>query len=410
MLTKVENELLTRVGPETLGGALLRRYWHPVLESSALEADGAPRQVRLLGEDFVAFRAADGRVGFVDEGCPHRRASLALARNENCALRCLFHGWKIDLDGSVLETPSEPPERGNFAAKVRTRRYHAHESAGLVWAYIGAGDPPAFPAFPFTALPLDHLDHARVQGACNWVQLLEGQVDSSHLSHLHSSSVTHTLGDLARHDRAPQFEVENTPWGFHVAAVRRRQDGQYYTRLTEFVMPYWEFIPPVAGPGTPEYDAAPRLVVCQVPVDDTHTIVWYVMWQYPHPVVRGGPGTMWHVWNDENEAHAGRPFWGQDRAKMKAGHFTGIDNLLAEDMAVAEMMGPIVDRSRENLGSSDTAVARFRRQYLAAIRDNEQGVPPRATSTDVPFRLIEGRGIYHAEAGGWRGTLDPELA
>ena len=410
MLTKAENELLTQVGPETPGGALLRRYWHPVLKASEIEADGAPKQVRLLGENFVAFRATDGSVGLVDEYCPHRCASLALARNEHNGLRCLFHGWKLDVTGSVVETPSEPPQHNNLINKVRTRSHQVREVAGLIWAYIGEGEPAPFPAFPFTSLPLDHIDVAQVPGACNWVQLLEGQVDSSHLSHLHSSSVTATLGDLAREDRAPQFEVENTPWGFHVAAVRTKQDGRRYTRLTEFVMPYWEFIPPVAGPETPEYDNAPRLVVCQVPVDDTHTTVWYVMWKYHQPLVRGGPGTMWQVWNAQNEAHAGRPMWGQDRAKMKDGHFTGIENLLAEDMAVAEAMGPIVDRSRENLGSSDTAVARFRRQFLAAIRDNEQGAPARATSNDVPFRLIEGRGIYHTAEGGWRRTLDPELA
>jgi len=409
MLTKAENELLTHVGPDTPGGALLRRYWHPVLKAAELEADGAPKQVRLLGEKFVAFRATDGSVGFIDEFCPHRCASLALARNEENGLRCLFHGWKLDVTGSVVEAPSEPAARGNFAAKVRTRRYLVREVAGLIWAYIGQGEPAPFPAFPFTSLPIDHIDVAQVPGACNWVQLLEGQIDSAHLSHLHSSSVTARLSDLAMADRSPEFDVQNTPWGFHVAAIRTLQSGQRYTRLTEFVMPYYEFIPPAAAPDSPAYADMPRFVVCQVPHDDHTTTVWYIMWTANRPIARGEVGAMWEVWNQDYQTTIGQPMWAQDRAQMRAGHFTGINNLLSEDMAVAESMGSIADRTREYLGSSDTAVARFRRVYFEAIRAHAEGGIPRGCSPDIPFRLIEGRGIFHVEDAPWQRTLDPAL-
>ena len=409
MLTKAENELLTQVGPETPGGALLRRYWHPVLKAAELEADGAPKQVRLLGENFVAFRATDGSVGFIDEFCPHRCASMALARNEHNGLRCLFHGWKLDVNGNVVETPSEPPQHANLVAKVRTRRHQVREVAGLIWAFVGEGEPAPFPEFPFVGLPLDRLDYAQVPGACNWVQLLEGQIDSAHLSHLHSSSVTNRIAEMALADRAPIFDVQNTPWGFHVAAIRTLKDNRLYTRLTEFVMPYYEFIPPAAAPDAPVYDDAPRFVVCQVPIDDFNTTVWYIMWTARRPIVRGEVGAMWEVWNQEYQTLAGRPMWGQDRAAMKAGHFTGINNLLSEDMAVGESMGPIADRRREYLGSSDTAVARFRRVYFEAIRAHADGTLPRGCAPDIPFRLIEGRGIYHLNETDWQRVLDPAL-
>jgi phenylpropionate dioxygenase-like ring-hydroxylating dioxygenase large terminal subunit len=409
MLSKAENELLTHVGPETPGGALLRRYWHPVLKAAELEAGGAPKAVRLLGESFVAFRSPDGTVGFIDEFCPHRCASLALGRNEPGGLRCIFHGWKFDVHGSVVEVPSEPAARAeSFAGKVRTRRYLAREVAGLIWAFIGAGEPAPFPAFPFTSLPVDHIDVAQVPGKCNWVQLLEGQIDSAHLSHLHSSSVTGRISDLALADRAPEFDVQNTPWGFHVAAIRTMRDGRRYTRLTEFVMPYYEFIPPAAAPDAPFYADAPRFVVCQVPNDDHHTTVWYIMWTAQRPIQRGEIGAMWEVWNQEWQTIADKPMWEQNRAQMADGHYTGINNLLSEDMAVAESMGPLADRSREYLGSSDTAVARFRRVYFDAIRANADGLLPRGCSPDTPFRLIEGRGIYHQEDG-WQRVLDPAL-
>src|SRR5579875_913665 len=160
MLTPEHNDLLTRVGPGTPMGEMLREYWAPVLRSQALEADGAPVRVRLLGENFVAFRSTDGRVGFFDEGCPHRCTSLALARNEDNALTCIFHGWKIDVSGKVVEVPSEPPERrAEFAAKVRVKHYPVREAGGLVWVYLGKREqPPEFPRLEFTQLPASHID------------------------------------------------------------------------------------------------------------------------------------------------------------------------------------------------------------------------------------------------------------
>src|SRR5579875_1102333 len=189
MLTKEENELLCRVGPGTPMGEFLREYWVPALRSEALVADGAPVRVRLFGENFVAFRSTDGRVGFFDEGCPHRCTSLALARNEDNALTCIFHGWKIDVSGKVVEVPSEPPERrAEFAAKVRVRHYPVREAGTIIWVYLGRREqPPRFTDFEFTHLPASHVRAYRAIMHSNWLQGLEGQLDSSHVGIMHQS-------------------------------------------------------------------------------------------------------------------------------------------------------------------------------------------------------------------------------
>jgi phthalate 4,5-dioxygenase len=404
MLSAEDNELITRVGPQTRGGKLLRRFWYPVLKAGALEPDGAPRKVRLLGEDFVAFRAADGRAGILEELCPHRRASLVLARNEDCALRCLFHGWKFDLDGKLVEAPSEPADRVSFVNKVRTRRVAVREAAGLIWAYIGSGEPPQFFDFEFTILPLEHVVVTEVPGRCNWVQLAEGQLDSAHLSHLHASASNGSLANLKLADRAPRFDVETTPWGLHAAATRAAGADTSYTRMTEFVMPSWEFIPRPASPADAGFEDVPRTAVHQTPVDDTNTIVWYVNWHPSRAITR--EEVRWPARNDEYRRVMDEPLMGQDRAKMKAGHMTGVNNLLTEDMLVAETMGPIADRSGEYLGSTDAAVARFRRLVLEAIRDDEAGRVPRGCSGNEPYGRIAGAGVLHPAGADWRDFVN----
>jgi nitrite reductase/ring-hydroxylating ferredoxin subunit len=408
MLSASDNERLTRVGPDTPGGRLLRRHWFPVVQSADVVAGGDPKRIRLLGESFVAFRSPDGTAGIIDEGCPHRRASLLLARNEACGLRCIFHGWVVGTDGRVVETPSEPADRPSIAGKVPVRSYPVREVAGVIWTYIGGGTAPRFPDFPFAHVPVENTLLAEVRGACNWVQLLEGQIDSAHLSHLHASSVTTMLGALALADRGPRFDVETTPWGMHVAAIRDLGDGRHYTRVTEFVMPNYEFIPRAAQPGTDTYAGIATMVVIQVPHDDVSTTVWYIMWHESRALRRGENGTMWPVWTDEYHAESDRPWeTSQDRAALQRGHASGVVNLLAEDMVVAESMGPIADRTREYLGTSDTAVARFRRLYLEAIADNENGRTPRGSAADIPYATIQGRGVLHPAAVDWRAAVDP---
>lgn len=367
MLSHEEDELLTQVEAPAPMGAYLREYWTPAVRSARLVADGAPVRVRLLGENLVAFRATDGRVGVLDERCPHRGVSLALARNEDCALRCIYHGWKIDVSGSLVDVPSEPPERSDFAGKVRVRSFPAHEAGGVVWVYLGTREvPPPFPRLPFAGLPGSQVRPLAAETRCNWMQAVEGTLDSSHVSILHKSWLASGRGDLGKtaHDSAPRYEFERQDYGIQLAAVRRTAEETSHVRVTEFVMPWMALIP------TGDED---RVAIICTPVDDVTSRQWFIRWNDDHPLTDDTDTHFWY--NDLTSAPddfsvltRDRPMWGQDRQLMAEGHFTGITNLILEDIAIQESQGPIVDRTQEKLGSSDIAVICTRRLLLDALR------------------------------------------
>src|SRR4051794_7409372 len=231
MLTAEENDLLCRVEANAPMGQLMRRHWIPAcLSEEVTEPDGAPVRTKLLGEDLVVFRDTDGRLGVLDEYCPHRRVSLALGRNEECGLRCLYHGWKMDVEGNVLEMASEPPDRG-FAAKVKHKAYPAREAGGFVWAYMGTAETmPAFEPPAFAPTPQARVSIVKIRVDANWAQVLEGQIDSAHSSTLHSSDMRPAQVDGAKAteqawlrpstDKAPRLQFEETSFGFRYAAIR----------------------------------------------------------------------------------------------------------------------------------------------------------------------------------------------
>ena len=285
MLSREENELLCRVGPGTQMGAMLRRYWMPAFPSVDLEAGGAPRRLRLLGEDLVAFRSPSGDVGVLDESCPHRGASLRLARNEECGLRCLYHGWKIDPTGRVLETPPEPEEL-NFKERVRAVAYPCYEAGGLVWTYMGPlGTEPARPDFEFTTVPESDRMITNVWSECNFVQALEGVLDSSHSNYLHSDAIKPSEGggatlyssnrrafdmDRPSRDGQPRIEVDDARYGFRYGAIRipvHNADTMRYVRVTHFMAPFYTVVPAPKGTGWQHMF---------VPIDDENTMFRYV--------------------------------------------------------------------------------------------------------------------------------------
>ena len=386
MLSREENELLTRVGPEAPMGRMLRRYWIPALQSAALAADGAPQRVRLVGEDLVAFRDTNGRVGLLDENCPHRGASLVLARNEACGLRCLYHGWKIDVDGRVLETPPEPDEL-NFKDRVRATAYPTYESGGFVWAYLGPpGTEPPRVHFEFATLPETHRMIATVQSECNFVQNLEGVIDSAHSNYLHSNAIKPAAGmeatvfsenqkfDLDRpsNDGKPRIEVQDTPYGFRYAGIRvptRDPDTTKYVRVTLFVAPFYGIVAAPYGIG---------FLQMFVPMDDEHTMFHYVRYTFDEPIDDDARARH-HAWGgtrmgidlDERyrKTRTRATNWLQDRAAMQRGEsYSGITGVNNEDFAVQESMGRVYDRSKEHLGTSDVAVIRMRRLMLDSVR------------------------------------------
>ena len=395
MLSKEQNELLCRVGPGTPMGNMLRQYWTPALRSAKLVADGAPERVRLFGQNFVAFRDTNGKVGFLDEGCPHRGVSLALGRNEECGLRCIFHGWKINVDGQVVEVPSEPAG-SNLASKVRVNHYPVREAGGMVWVYLGKEETlPPFPAFEFTNLPPESVVVRKALNKCNWVQALEGLLDSSHVHSLHKSwlqTPQPVQGAFAGMlgDSAPRFEVEDRPYGLNIKAKRVLGDGTLVNRYTEYALPTFCFIPNALE--------TLRVMAFPVAIDDYNTWFWEISY---NPT--GGP--MDAKTSDElrnvgimgddpdnyyQPAWGPEKVWGQDREMMRQGHFTGFIAFPFEDFAVQESQGALVDRSKEHLGMSDVAVIRARRLLLEQVQKFREGEALRGQAAPVDFGAIHG--------------------
>jgi len=400
MLTPEENELLCRVEGDAPMGRLMRRHWQPVCLSEEVgEPDGAPVRARMFGEPLVAFRDTDGRVGVIGEFCPHRRVSLVYGRNEECGLRCLYHGWKMDVDGNVVEMVSEPAE-STMAQKVKHVAYPTHEWAGFVWAYMGPRD--TMPEFrpPVWAPTKDaRVSVAKVIVPCNWAQILEGAIDSAHSSSLHSSDMVpaRVAGAEATDkawlrpstDKAPRLQVERTGYGFRYAALRRpiaNAANTDYVRSTVFVAPATALIPP-----NNKYNVAN----INVPRDDTSTAFYFIAWGHPHntPDVEAWRKFLGQrVGVDLDPEY--RPlrtvengFW-QDRNAMKAGNFTGITGFPNQDIAMWVTMGTIADRSADRLGASDLAVVEFRRQMVEAVRAFAKGAPAIGTGSDaIPAKV-----------------------
>ena len=416
MLTHEQNELLTRVEGDAPMGALLREYWIPACRSATIEADGAPFRVRLFGEDFVAFRITDGRVGFIQEACPHRCASLALGRNEENGLRCIFHGWKFNVEGKCIDAPTEPAgQRTIFAERVPVRSHPTHEAGGIIWVYMGKqATPPRFPDYEFTQLPEGHVQPTRGIIRTNWLQGLEALLDSAHVGFLHSANLGSITGrtlfkDEAEYmlsDGAPEFEFIDQPYGFRESAIRR-EGGMNYARIREVSLPFFSFIP--AAPG------GPAIVCCSIPIDDVTTAQWYIAYDPHRPLERdmmsaygntsgdpdffnsdmGGPETMWH----------------QDRAAMKAGHWSGIVGRgnAYEDFVVQESMGPIVDRSKEFLGTCDKVIYRARRLLLTAIERFQETGERSFAGPEVDYGRIRAISFACAPDQDWReiDAFDP---
>jgi len=378
MLTREENQLLTQVGAGTPQGDVLRRYWLPALLCEQVaEPDGTPVPVRLLGEDLVAFRDTRGRVGLVDERCPHRLASLVIARNEDCGLTCLYHGWKFDVDGNCVDMPTEPEGYG-FKNRVRITSYPTREAGGIVWTCLAPGEEPPFPAFGWTALPAEQRGIVKIGIRANYLQSIEGAIDSAHSWFLHrgSSRDWQKRFDVST-DQSPKLEAEDTAYGFRYAAIRtptQRPDEAKYVRVTLFAAPSTAFIPPPLDAGLPAHTQI------FVPVDDERTMLYDVFHsQNGTPVDQSELRRSLHAQPDIDldadwyRFATAKNRWRQDRAAMKAGSWTGIEGFQNQDIAAQESMGPVVDRSQEHLGTSDVAIIRMRRRQLDNVRRFQAG-------------------------------------
>jgi nitrite reductase/ring-hydroxylating ferredoxin subunit len=410
MLTREENELLTRTGPGTPMGRLLRCYWVPALLTEELpEPDCAPVRVTLLGEDLVAFRDSAGRPGLVDRFCAHRGASLFFGRNEERGIRCVYHGWKFDADGRCVDMPSEPSE-SNFKERVRLKAYPCCERGGIVWAYLGPAHlEPSMPGFEWAVVPDAQRCVSKRLQECNYLQALEGGVDLSHIAFLHRNLDTGDDGRdqaLTRGDTVPHFEVVDTDYGLLVAARRNVDTDQYYWRINQFLMPWYTMFPPLVDDGIGGH--------AWVPIDDERCWVYNITWSPSGPLSTVGegiygellPGTYRSRANLDNDFLI-------ERDVQRTGSFTGIPGFAAQDSAVQESMGPICNRTQERLGSTDVPLIALRRRLkeaLQALHDGRdlpgldpvsQGVRPAALLLPRSVAFEEGaRDALHAQISG----------
>jgi len=378
MLARADNEQLTRVGPGTAMGELLRRFWQPFALASELPAvDCDPIRVRLLGEDLVAFRDSHGSIGLLAANCPHRGASLFFGRNEEAGVRCVYHGWKFSVDGTCLDMPNEPAE-SDFRTKVKAVAYPCEERGGVVWAYLGpAADMPRLPELEWTHVPESHRYVTKRIQACNFLQNVEGEVDSSHVSFLHSkgtaaasagiSDLRRTLPDYMARDRAPRFFVLSTEYGLAIGARRDAEADSYYWRITQFLMPTYTMIPVPVG--------QPVSFTGATPIDDHSMMGFTVTWHPDRPLsqdervqIESWLGVHTEVDSNFKPVRNKSNDYLVDRALQRSGRsYTGIRGIREEDLAVQESMGEIFDRTGEHLGSSDLAVIAMRRRMLEAV-------------------------------------------
>jgi phenylpropionate dioxygenase-like ring-hydroxylating dioxygenase large terminal subunit len=406
MLSRTDNELLTRTGATTPMGGLFRQFWLPAMLASELpQRDGPPVRLRLLGEDLVAFRDTEGRVGVLEPYCPHRGAPLFLGRNEECGLRCVYHGWKFDVTGRCVDM-------GNVASteairgKIRQRAYAARESTGVIWVYMGSKDPPPeLPALDWLGLPDDHVYvHKRIQ-ACNYLQNVEGEVDSSHVTFLHrfldlevQKKFFGPNVEILFRQGAPRFEVLETAYGLMIGAQRAAGDAMSSWRVTQFLLPTYTIIPTLPGDFS-DFTAA-------VPIDDVTMIGWTVAWRPDRPLTEADrakidsgdylysqvdPATFRLIRNADNG-------YQQDRELQRTHSYTGIRGTRDQDAAVQEGMGPIVDRSKEHLTSADVAVIALRRLYLRLLADIARGADVQAVHRPESYRVRAGQFTAAADA------------
>jgi phenylpropionate dioxygenase-like ring-hydroxylating dioxygenase large terminal subunit len=382
-MSQADNALLTQTGKGTPMGALFRRYWIPaLLAREVAEPDGAPVRVQLLGEKLICFRDSMGRVGLVDEFCAHRGVSLWFGRNEECGLRCPYHGWKYDVTGQCVDLPSEPDETG-MRSRIKLTAYPCIEKAGVIWAYMGPPElKPEPPAVEWTEVPQANLYISKRLQESNYLQAIEGGIDSSHVSFLHGGSLKRDplfrggtkANTYNENDLMPHFEIAEFDGGLLIGARRNADDGRYYWRITPWIAPFHTIIPPRGG--------HPLGAHAWVPIDDEHCWTWSINY---HPrraltaeeidAMDSGagihvtyvPGTFIPAANKTND-------YLMDRATQKSGErYSGIEGIAMQDASLQESMGPITDRGRENLVSTDNGIIMTRRWLQRAMKANAEG-------------------------------------
>jgi phthalate 4,5-dioxygenase oxygenase subunit len=396
MLNAKDNTFLTQVGQGTPMGNWLRRFWTPLTFSSLVpEPNCPPVEARMYGEDLVVFRDSNGKVGVIQALCPHRQAPLFYGRNEEGGLRCIYHGWKFDTSGMCVDMPNETPEY-DYRDKVPCVGYPAKEAVGIIWVYMG---PPRLqgemPDMEWMRVPEANRNISRFHTEGNWVQALEGDVDSAHVGFLHKrlQTLKDPLNDIPEQryqalDKAPRWIIEPTDYGMVIAAQRNADNGQFYWRINQVMLPYYTF---VAGP----LDQSSGLVHIWVPTDDTHSDIWTVMWRPRRAMTQeeidgmySGPNAHLASYDPATgKLRAGlENHFLQNREMQRTLTFSGIPGTREQDACMTLGMGAVVDRTKEHLGSSDTAVIALRRILMDGAKELTEGKEPVAASNGALYR------------------------
>ena len=421
MLTRDDNQILTSTDRGTSMGDVMRRYWLPALLSSELpEPDCPPVRVRLLGEQLIAFRNTEGEVGLLSEFCPHRLTSLFFGRNEEGGLRCVYHGWKFDTAGNCLDMMNEP-QGSDYHTKIKAASYPVVEIGDLVWAYLRPEEKrPPEPKFEWTQVPPDHRLVTKNWQECNWLQALEGGIDTAHAPILHRRITENTdrpgiaVNTNLVKGQAPKLEVDRTDYGYRYAGVRDLGNDRNIIRAYHYVMPFHQFRPLQFGLQGQD----PRSLVAGhawVPMDDENCMVYNWMYNYGGEPLTDrdkeeeyqlgrGPGEMLPDFRTKRNKSND---WMIDRQVQKYETFTGIEGINTQDQAIQESMGPIVDRSHENLANSDIAIVVARRMLLDAVSTVADGAdPPGIGESYYNVRAIEA--ILPTDAD-WRQSLGDQI-
>jgi phenylpropionate dioxygenase-like ring-hydroxylating dioxygenase large terminal subunit len=453
MLSKEDNELLSRVGPGTPMGELMRQYWIPAVRSDELPGpDSPPMRFKLLGEELIAFRVTSGTVGVIPNSCPHRGASLFFGRNEEEGLRCVYHGWKFDVTGACVDMPSEPAE-SNFKNKVRAKAYQTYEHGGVIWTYMGPREvPPPLPQIEAFMLAEGPHQVSAIMRPCNWMQGWEGEMDTVHAAFLHFGAAKPeeqkpgSYNFYQANQRHAKFSVVETEFGTSYGAYRPAEADTYYWRMAHMLFPFYAMIPQ----GEIGKDAK---IGAYVPIDDEHTMHWEI---FLRPEVLGGPQpdrsddprTAVRQGNKKDEiqdfieqrqqggrrpANAGPATVGNNlgpmpnttgwlgrfnlpqsldndymidrEAQRSWKSFTGIPGVRQQDMAVTESMGPIYKRYNEHLGTTDAMIIRTRRKLIAAAKAlRDQGVIPPGVDNPEVYRQRSGECILPRDVFWWDAT------
>ena len=411
MLSAADNRFLTQSDAGTPMGALLRRFWLPVLLSEEVpEPDGAPKKITVMGEELLAFRDTTGRVGVIDQRCPHRGANLWLGRNEECGIRCVYHGWKFDSTGQCVDMPTSYPDL-NAKDGMRIKAYPAREWGGMIWAYMGPSEKMCeLPHMEMALVPPSHRFVSKKWQDCNWVQALEGSIDTSHFTYTHLVFDKHEheeldvkkhlvmplermTSDLTRwiaEDPRPVMKVDTHDVGLVVGGGRVTETDNLYWRIAQFLMPVHTYTPS-ALPGQTLFGQT------FIPFSDLNCWIYTFAWNPERPLTeaeiasyRKGASVFSEIDEDYLPRRNKANDYLLDRKAQRTSSYMGVKGLSEQDAAVQDSQGPIVDRTREHLGPTDLGIMRFRKMVLDAARDLQNGSEPPAASRHERYTVRSG--------------------